>query len=527
MNEAGLTPLAQARTCAQLLTLVAARWPDKVALQSPDGSSRTFAEIDRRINRLNHALIARGLAPGDRVAIVSRNSAQYLEVVGLIKCGAVIVPLNWRLAAPELARLLAHSAPRVVFVDTHHLALIESLRAALPEVAHWVHIGVPAPGWTAYDDLIAAGDSGPVRVSVQPWDPLSIVYTSGTTGQPKGVTLTHAGALGNCRTGAREMLGLTEQDRTLAVMPLFHVGGMWYHFFPSFTTGCTTLLLSEFDPGRVLHELAARRITNVHLVPTMIGAMLQHPDANRVDLSAVRLLFYAASSMPAELLRSAMAVFNQCGFAQAYGSTEGGVVTVLDRQAHERARTPDGEHLLRSCGRPMSGRALRIVDAQGQGVPLGAIGEIEVASPDLMRGYWNDEAATRHVLRGEWLATGDLGYQDGEGFLYIVDRKNDLIVTGGENVYPSEVEDHLYADPDVQEAAVFGVPDARWVEKVVAAVVIKPGHPANEQALIERLKARLAPYKCPKQIHFTDSLPKSAVGKVLRKHLRALYARPS
>ena len=235
-------------------------------------------------------------------------------------------------------------------------------------------------------------------------------------------------------------------------------------------------------------------------------------------------MFYAASSMPAELLRKAMSVFSHCGFAQAYGSTEGGVITVLDRDTHERARTECGEHLLLSCGRPMTGRELRIVDAAGQQVALGAIGEIEVRSPDLMQGYWSDELASRRGLRGGWLVTGDLGYQDGEGFIYIADRKNDMIVTGGENVFPSEVEGHFYADPDIQEAAVFGVPDPKWVERVVAAVVLKPGHQASESDLIERLKTRVAAYKCPKQIHFVTSLPRSAVGKVLRKQLRSEFS---
>ncbi len=309
----------------------------------------------------------------------------------------------------------------------------------------------------------------------------------------------------------------------MAVMPLFHVGGMWYHCFPSLASGCSTLILSEFNPSRVLSELACRRITNVHLVPTMIAALLQQAQVQATDLSGVRLIFYAASSMPPELLRQAMSVFSHCGFAQAYGSTEGGVLTVLDQEAHERARTDSGEHLLMSCGRPMNGRELRIMDGAGQHAPLGAIGEIEVRSPDLMQGYWGDETATRKVLRSGWLATGDLGYQDGEGYIYIADRKNDMIVTGGENVFPSEVEGHLYADPDIQEAAVFGIPDPTWVERVVAAVVLKSGHQASEVELIARLKARVASYKCPKQIHFVKTLPKNAVGKVLRKQLRAEF----
>lgn len=256
----------------------------------------------------------------------------------------------------------------------------------------------------------------------------------------------------------------------------------------------------------------------------MIAALLQHPDTEPSAFNSLRLMFYAASSMPPSLLREAMKVFANCGFVQAYGSTESGVVTVLDPEAHKRARTEAGEHLLLSCGHAMQGRSLRIVDAQGQVVPMGAIGEIEVNSPDLMPGYWQDEASTRRVLRGGWLAMGDLGYQDGEGFIYIADRKNDMIVTGGENVFPSEVESYLYNDPAVKEAAVFGLADPKWVERVVAAVVLKPGFEASESDLLDRLKTQLAAYKCPKAIYFVSGLPKNAIGKVLRKQLRSQFS---
>lgn len=519
-----MTPLSQARTCGELIGLLAQQWPDKTALESLQGAPRTFAQFHERTRRLAHALLARGLVKGDRVAVIARNCIEYVEVFGAAKAGLVVVPLNWRLTPPEWVRLLAHSAPQAVVVDEHHRPALEALRASLPGVSQWILIGDHKPGWTPFEELLAQGRSDDLTVPVQPRDPVCIVYTSGTTGAPKGVALSHAGVLGNGRSAARDMLGLTPQDKTMAVMPLFHVGGMWYHLFPSLASGCTTLVLPEFAPAIVLRELAARRITNVHLVPTMIAALLQQPDAGDHDLSCVRLMFYAASSMPPELLRQAMRVFSACGFAQAYGSTEGGVVTVLDREDHQRAGQPSGEHLLLSCGRPMSGRKLRIVDGEGRRLGMGAIGEIEVHSPDVMQGYWNDDAATRRVLHGGWLATGDLGYEDGEGFVYIADRKNDMIVTGGENVFPSEVEGHLYADPDIQEAAVFGLPDPKWVERVVAAVVLKPGHAISAEAIVARLKDRVAAYKCPKEIHFVQTLPKSAVGKVLRKQLRSQFA---
>jgi len=521
-----VTVLAQAQTLGDVLRDQAAARPGKTAFETLDGRRVDFAGFNRRVNRLCHALAACGVAPGARVALLSRNCIEYVEVYGAAKAGLVVVPLNWRLPAAELVPLLAHSAPKVLVVDEAHVALVDGLRAQLPTVRHWVVLGPARAGWLAYEDLLAtASDTEPV-CAVQPGDVLCIIYTSGTTGAPKGVALTHAGALGNVRTAATEMLGLGEADHTMAVMPLFHVGGFWYHLFPSFASGCTTLILADFDPATVLRELQARRISNVHLVPTMIAALLAHPDAAQADLRCLRLVFYAASSMPAELLRRAMQTFSQCGFAQAYGSTEAGVVSVLDPAAHQRARQPQGEHLLQSCGRAFSRHALRVVGANGQTLASGDIGEIEVRSADLMQGYWHNPAATQAVLHDGWLKTGDLGRIDDEGYLYIVDRKNVMVVTGGENVYPTEVEAQLYRDSAVLEAAVFGVPDPVWVERVVAAVVLRPGVPGTPETADEiqqRLRTRLAAYKCPKALYFVNTLPKSAVGKVLRKHLRQQY----
>lgn len=519
-----MKPLDTAQDCGALFAQLAQQWPDKLALEAPGGHSLSFFQLDQRINRLSQALIARGLSKGDRVAIIALNCTQFIEVIGLSKAGAIIVPINWRLGINEILRLLQHSDPRVIVVDRKHHAAIHTIKQSLPGVRTWMVIDDRSPGWESYEELMREGANLAPNVSIQGRDPLCIVYTSGTTGEPKGVTLTHTGALGNARVAVGEMLGLTEDDRALAVMPLFHVGGLWYYLFPALAAGGSSVILPQFDVAAVLKALPTHQITNIHLVPTMIAALLQHPDTEPSAFNSLRLMFYAASSMPPSLLREAMKVFANCGFVQAYGSTESGVVTVLDPEAHKRARTEAGEHLLLSCGHAMQGRSLRIVDAQGQVVPMGAIGEIEVNSPDLMPGYWQDEASTRRVLRGGWLAMGDLGYQDGEGFIYIADRKNDMIVTGGENVFPSEVESYLYNDPAVKEAAVFGLADPKWVERVVAAVVLKPGFEASESDLLDRLKTQLAAYKCPKAIYFVSGLPKNAIGKVLRKQLRSQFS---
>lgn len=515
-----MTALAAVGTLGDVLRGNAQTLASKTAFETVDGRTVTFEDFNARVNRLCNAVAAQGVRKGSRVAILSKNCPEYLEVYGLAKSGVIVVPLNWRLSPKELAKLIDHSAPEVLVVDEAHLPVVEQIQAQLGSVKKFVALGRTPTGWTDYESLLATGEAAEPSESVEPEDVLCLIYTSGTTGEPKGVAITHAGALGNCRTAATEMLELVSQDHTLAVMPLFHVGGMWYHLFPSFVTGCTTLLLSEFEPGTVLRELEARHITNVHLVPTMIGALLAHPAASTTDLSRVRLLFYAASSMPADLLRRAMLAFPRCGFAQGYGSTEAGVVTVLGPEAHRRAQKPEGEHLLASCGRPFSGHEIRLIDDVSGEVAPGGVGEIEVRSPDLMKGYWLNDEATRKALNDGWLKTGDLGYFDAEGFLYIIDRKNDMVVTGGENVFPTEVEGYLFRDPDVLEAAVFGVPDPQWVERVVAAVVLRPGAVVTAEELIGRLRSQLAAYKCPKTIYFMPSLPKSAVGKVLRKELR-------
>jgi acyl-CoA synthetase (AMP-forming)/AMP-acid ligase II len=527
MTSSLASGFADAVTLGDVLRLNATLRPDKIAFSSPDGRSVSFGTFNDRVNRLNNAVAALGLRKGTRIAILSRNRQEYVESYGLSKSGLIVVPLNWRLSGTELTPLIADSAPELLIADEFHRELVDRYRDAWPSLKHTLMLGPGAADerWLSYEALIAAAPVTEPRSAVFADDVLSLIYTSGTTGAPKGVAMTHAGVLGNCRSAAQDMLGLTEHDRTLAVMPLFHAGGMWYHLFPSFATGCTTFIASSFEPGAVLRDLALHRITNIHLVPTMINALLSHPDAAAVDLRHLRLLFYAASSMPADLLRQAMRTFSGTSFRQSYGSTEAGVITVLNADDHRRALEPGQAHLLSSCGRPMPGREVRIVDDAGREVGRETIGEIEVRSPDLMHGYWLNEAETQRASRDGWFKSGDLGYLDAEGLLYIVDRKNDLIITGGENVYPTEIEGYLYRDPDVLEAAVFGIPDPRWVEAVVAAVVPRAGSQVSGEDLILRLRKHLAAFKCPKEIHLVQTLPKSAAGKILRKELRKQYTR--
>ena len=486
----------------------------------------SFAAINARMNRLCRALDRLGLAAGDRIAFISRNRPEVLELYGVAKSALVAVPLNWRQPAAELAHPLADSRPRVVFAEPQYVRTIDSLRGMLPDVREFVVLGEAGPGWTAYESLLAGEPAEEPDVEPRPDDPIALMYTSGTTGLPKGAVMTHRGALANARVLIDHTLQLHPDDIGLSVMPLFHVGGMWYHLFPGYVRGCTTVLLSEFEPRAVLAALQKRRVTQVHLVPTMIAMLLEQPELASTDLSRLRTLYYAASPIPVEVLERAMRALPGCSFVQSFGSTEAGSVTCLSPHDHLTALSdPQRKPLLSSCGRAVGGARVEIRDYTGAPAAAGAIGDVVVQSPRTMAGYWGNPQATASTMVNGWLYTGDVGFMDSEGYITLVDRKHDMIVTGGENVYPKEVEDVLRADSDVAEVAVFAVPHEKWVEQVAAAVVLRPGRRADAEALRARAALRLASFKCPKKVFFVDSLPKNATGKVLRRQLRERFAR--
>jgi acyl-CoA synthetase (AMP-forming)/AMP-acid ligase II len=496
----------------------AERFGDKPAFVMPDGRTRSFAELYARVTRLNNALIDRGLKSGDRVGILSRNRIEYVEGYGVSASGLIALPLNWRLSSRELQTVLANALPAALIVDPSFIPVIDGIREALPFVRHFICFDASPGDWLSYEALLAAASPTPIEARISPDDTACLLYTSGTTGVPKGAELTHRGLLLNCGAAIAEMFGFSEVDVTLAPMPFFHVGGMWYHLFPSFAAGCTTVVMLQFEPQGVLELMARHRVTNTHLVPTMIYTLLEQQNIAAFDLSSLRLMFYAASSMPTETLKRATTAF-ACDFAQGYGSTEAGMVTCLTPSDHRLARA-GREGLLLACGRTLGPVMLRLASLDK--AEDDNMGEVLVRSPMTMARYWRNPEATAQIMQDGWLRTGDLGRLDSEGHLYIIDRKSDMIVTGGENVYPREVEDVLLQDADIAEVAVFDLPDQRWVQKVVAAVVLRSNGTAAEM-LLSRARQKLAGYKCPKHIFITGSLPKNAAGKVLRKVLRDTY----
>ncbi|HEY1969808.1 MAG TPA: long-chain-fatty-acid--CoA ligase [Pseudonocardia sp.] len=472
-----------------------------------DGQTVGYAEFDRRTDRVAAALHAAGVHPGDRVALLDRNGPACLEVMfGAAKCGAVYTPLSWRLAAPEVAEILADATPGVLVVG-------EEFLPALGDAARGVPTVVPSPD---YDRWVTAADPLAPVPGAAPEDMALLMYTSGTTGRAKGAMLTHASLLSRMPEHGRAW-HYDETSVNLVAMPLFHIGGTGI-LLEGIVAGASTVLMRDFDPGRALELITRYRVTNTLLVPAMIQFMLDDPGCADADWSAMRALVYGAAPIPPTLLRRAMSVMC-CDFVQIYGMTEhSGVCASLPAEAHDPARP----ELLASCGRPFPWVEVLVTDAvTGHPVRPGAVGEIRLRSEQLMRGYWNRPADTAAALTPDgWYRTGDAGRQDAEGYLYLSDRVKDMIISGGENVYPAEVENALAAHPEVADVAVIGVPHPRWGETPKAVVVTVPGAQVSGPELITFCRSRLASFKCPTSVDFVPALPRNAGGKVLKYELR-------
>lgn len=512
------------RTFADVIRQASECYAGKIAFRDRH-RELSFSAYEAEVNRLADALKSNGVQLGARVAVYSQGRIEVAVILGLCSAGFIPVPLNWRMPAAEISALLKDCDPSVLFVEDRYVASMTTVSGLSSECAV-VCIGENVRGLDNYDDLLEeAGDQVFVPVQILPEDPACMIYTSGTTGRPKGALLTHRGVVLNCRESCHEAIKFDIDDVTLMVMPLFHVGGVWYYLFPSFASGCLTLIRERFDLDDVVATCVQEAVTVIHVVPTMLAEILAHRDFTAAA-ALLRLIVYAGSSMPLDLLQRAMDQLTGCGFAQAYGSTEGGIISALDPASHYAAlASPVAAQVLRSCGKPLSDTQVIIdrpdMDSQDP------IGEILVKSSRIMGAYWQLPEATSERLDQGWLKTGDLGYFDADGYLYIVDRKNDMVISGGENIYPFEVEEVLRSHPAVLEVSVFGLPDPKWVERLVAAVVMAPKTGISEQALIEHVRQYLPGYKTPKTIFFTEALPKNPVGKVLRKILREKYLEPA
>jgi len=405
--------------------------------------------------------------------------------------------------------------PRALFVCPELIEIVDRISERFPETEFFLTFGDAEGQMMAYEELVESQSTEEPQPDVGEDDPLTIFYTSGTTGLPRGAIYNHRQKMENATVKALS-IGVEFGDRHLVVLPMFHIGGD-SHIWPFFLMGGCNVIMPRpsFDPAEALQMIAEEQITDVHIVPTQLISLLNLPDVGQYELPCLKRIWYAASPMPIEVLKRGLSVFGPI-FMQGYGQTESGPdVTVLSRSGHR-----EGQAVLASCGQPCIGVHVRIVDEAGRDVEAGKIGEIIVESKRIMTGYWRKPDETRETIRDGWLYTGDLGYYDEKGFIYIADRKKDMIITGGENVYPIEVENVLYRHPAVKEVAVIGVPDPYWVERVHALVVLKDNAQAAEEDIINFCKQHIAHYKAPRTVEFVESLPKNPQGKILKSVIR-------
>ena len=476
------------------------------------GRTTTYGELDRAASRVANALIAEGIGPQTRVAHLDKSTDQFFELLfGVAKANAVMVSVNWRLAPPEVLHIVNDAEAEILFVGQEYVPIAEKIRDGLKTVRKIIAFGQPFETW---QEARPATDP---NLPTRPTDTAVQFYTSGTTGLPKGAELMNRNFSSMMPLWTREWL-LAPGVPNLVCLPMFHIGGAGWGIAGLFA-GATNHVVREFVPAEILATIQRERLQVMLLVPAMILFLLQAPQTHETDLSSLRLIVYGAAPIPAELLKQAMAVF-PCGFQQVYGLTETtGAITVLPTADHD----PNDTKKLLSCGYAQEGVELRIVGDDGKDLPTGKVGEIAVRSAQVMGGYWKLPEATARAVQGDWFFTGDAGYLDDNGYLYIYDRVKDMIVSGGENIYPAEVESALFGHPAVADVAVIGVPDERWGEAVKAVVVRKPGADISAGALIGWARERIAGYKLPKSVDFIDALPRNPTGKILKRELRKPY----
>jgi long-chain acyl-CoA synthetase len=486
----------------------------------------SFFQYNGRVNSLVHALRSLGLAKGDGIGLLSWNCLEGADVFGAaMKGGFVVSPFNPRLTPDELEALINLSQVKVLFVGHELRDVVKGLRHRLPGVRHYISLEKPSPDMSFHDELISNFPGEEPDVHIEQTDPFIIFYTSGTTGAPKGAVYTHYRKLEEAKNKALQV-GLQPGDIHVMVLPLFHIGG-WSHFWAFFCVAACNVIMTQrsFDVKATLKAIEEEKATDIHIVPTLLVTLLAQPDLDHYDLSRLKRIWYAASPMPVEVLKAGIAKFGPI-FAQGYGQTESGPdICILPKEAHEGSGvSSEGFDIHASCGQPCIGVHVRIVDDDEKDVAPGETGEIVVKSRSVMEGYWRNPEETANAIVNGWLHTGDMGCYDDKGFIYIVDRKKDMIITGGENVYPREIEEVLYRHPSVSEAAVIGLPDDVWVERVHAVIVGKKGKEMTEAGIISFCKEHLAGYKTPRSVEFVDSLPRNPQGKVLKRVLKEQHS---
>jgi len=510
-------------TIGELLERNARFYPNREALVFED-KRYTYRQLVERARRVADGLHRLGLRRQDRVAILAMNCAEYIELLCAGDCaGYIVATVNFRLAVPEIEWMLRDSTPRILVFEAQYTETVAALRARLPGIQTFVCIGAAVPAWAQGFDAIAQAASPegpPFRAEPRDYGPL--VYTSGTTGRPKGALRSQWRWVATAEGGAYGS-DFTSDTRVLLATPAFHVGVIGYAIQAYWHAG-TVVLQRSFDAAKVLEAIETERITFTFVVAAMLQALLDAPDIGDTDLSSMRNIVTAAAPVPVPLLKRAIERLGPI-FSVQYGATETAGTMMF---AHEVRPEGDARDIKRiaSVGHPAPRTKLRIVDDAGAECPVGVPGEVCTFTDQRIDAYWNNTAATLDALRDGWYHTGDIGYLDEDGYLFLIDRKKDMIISGGENIYSREVEDAVQSYPGVLECAVVGVPDAKWGETVKAFVVCKAGASAGEADVIAHCKQLIASYKCPKLVEIVAALPRTATGKLNKMALREAARAP-
>lgn len=504
-----------------LLRSMARRSPDGLGVVF-EGKSFSWKEVNERVNRLGNALLSLGLRKGDKLAILAQNSHRYAETYfALAKTGLVAVPIGWQSAAPEAAFILNHSEAKAVVADNEYLPLIDSISSQLSSVKHVIGMGEGKADGLDFENMLNSSPASEPAVEVFPDDVRALGYTSGTTGTPKGCIVTHAQTLAGLANCLIEM-PIPRERPTLLTIPFFTGFGATRLFLGLYNRS-TLVTLRRFQPAQVFEAIERYRIAHLCLVPTMIISLCNSPDIRNYDLSSLRLIGYGGSPVAPSVLNRAMNAF-KCDFYQGFGAMEvGGLVAFLAPEDHVLDGSELKEKRLLSTGREAQYAEIRLVDDQGHDVAPNELGELIVKTDSAISGYWKMPEQTAETIRDGWVYTGDVAYRDEDGYLYVADRKKEMIVSGGMNIYPAEIETVLYTHPAVAQVAVIGVPDEHWGEAVKAVIELKQGARATEEQIIDYCRERLASYKKPKSVDFVERLPISSSGKVAKRELRERY----
>ena len=497
------------------------RCPEKKAFVFEDRVV-TYKEFDINSEKVANGLVSENVAEQDRVAYMDKNSDRFYELVmGCAKSNSVIVGINWRLAPPEVAYILNDSSAKILFVGEDFFGLVEKILQDVPSIEKVICMSGTNKNWPTYEEWRDKQSDSICDRKPQLKDVAIQMYTSGTTGNPKGVQLTHDNFYSSRNPEPQEGLEWsewTEDEVQLVTAPTFHIGGAGSGIGGLYASA-TNVVLKEFDPTAVLNAINDYGITKIFMVPAMMKMILDNPLSRETNYSTIKYISYGASPIPLDLLKEAIEVF-QCGFIQLYGMTETtGSVTYLPPEDH----SIEGNERMKSAGKALPHCEIKIVDEKGKEVNTKEVGEIIVRTTSNMIGYWNLPEETKKTLKSGWLYTGDAGFMDEDGYVFVHDRVKDMIVSGGENVYPAEVESAIFGHEMVSDVAVIGVPDEHWGEAVKALVVLKENCETSEEDIINFTRQKIAGFKTPKSVDFINELPRNPSGKILKKELRKPY----